>query len=70
MLTNQSKLVNWGIFERAAYGEPRSFLKMSGVRESDSLLYLGKVAYYRCTNPAKHTNDISSAGKIHYFSYF
>ncbi len=25
---------------------------MSGIRELNSLLYLGKVAYYRCTNPA------------------
>jgi hypothetical protein len=24
----------------------------SGIRESDPLLHLGKVAYYRCTNPA------------------
>ena len=25
---------------------------MSGIRESDPLLCLGKAAYYRCTNPA------------------
>lgn len=25
---------------------------MSGIRESNPLLHLGKVAYYRCTNPA------------------
>jgi hypothetical protein len=30
----------------------RPFLIWSGIRESNSLLILGKDAYYRCTNPA------------------
>ena len=36
---------------------------MSGIGELNPFLYLGKVAYYRCTNPARNNviiSDLSS----------
>ena len=43
------------ISERADHGEPRSSFSekfLSGIRESNSHLYLGKVMYCHYTNPA------------------